>query len=103
MNIQYKTDSSETPSFNVTKNMRRIFAVLFVAASLWACNNDDDKPQGKYEHGAFVLNEGKFLSGTGTVTYYNEQADTLQQNIFRNAAGQFAGDVVQSMIFHDDK
>ncbi|AYB31235.1 hypothetical protein D4L85_11880 [Chryseolinea soli] len=104
MNIHYKTEPSGNPSFfNVTKNMRRIFAVLFVAVSLWACNDDDDKPQGKYEHGAFVLNEGKFLSGTGTITYYNETADTLQQNIFRNAAGQYAGDVVQSMIFHDDK
>lgn len=104
MNIPYKTGTFGTRSFfSFSKFTRNMIAVLFVAATLWACNDDDNKSKGKYEHGAFVVNEGNFGSGTGTILFYDENTGTPEQNIFKNAAGQYAGDVAQSITFHDDK
>jgi len=95
MNMHY-------PYFISSKMMRNIFAVLLVAITLWACS-DDDKPKGKFEHGAFIVNEGNFGSGNGTVSWYDEGNDVTDENIYKNAAGQYAGDVAQSITFNGDK
>lgn len=103
MNILYKTASAGTHTFNPLKAVRRMSTLVLLVATLWACNDDDAAPKGKYEHGAFVVNEGNFGGGTGTITYYNTSTGTAEQNIFKNAAGKFAGDVVQSVTVHEDK
>ena len=77
--------------------------LLFLSVSLLMISCEDDpKPSGKYDNGAFIVNEGAFLAGNGSITFYNFAADEAEQNIFLNDAGTFAGDVVQSMTFHDD-
>ncbi len=78
-----------------------IVRLLVVIAILTGCD-DDDVPKGKYEHGTFILNEGNFGGANGTITYFDESSGELEQNIFRNSVGEFAGDVVQSISFEGD-
>ncbi len=64
---------------------------------------DDAAPKGKYDEGAIVVNEGGFGSANGTLTFFDEASGQIDQNIFRNEGGDFAGDVVQSIAFSGDK
>lgn len=75
-----------------------LLAFVFIAS---ACD-DESNPKGKYESGVFIVNEGGFGSANGTITHYDPVSGDTEQNIFRNASGEFAGDVVQSFTFADD-
>ncbi len=81
----------------------KVFALLILSLCLFSCDDDDSKPKGKYESGVIVVSEGGFGDANGTVTHYNPVSGEVEQNIFRNAAGSFAGDVAQSITFHGDK
>ena len=77
-------------------------ALLLEACLLFAgCEQDDVQPAGKYDHGVFVVNEGGFGAGNGTISF-RDPAGQLEHNIFRNLQGDFAGDVVQSLYFDDE-
>jgi WD40 repeat protein len=77
--------------------------VLLLQSCLLAvgCETTGEGPTGKYEHGVFIVNEGGFGSGNGTLSF-RDPAGMLEHNIFRNTQGDFAGDVLQSLSFDDD-
>jgi hypothetical protein len=81
--------------------MKMWFLLLAAPVLLIVSCEDDTKPLRKYVNGVFIVNEGNFMSGNGTITFYDSATETVFQNIFVNDAGDFAGDVVQSMIFHE--
>jgi len=77
---------------------------ILIFLFLTACSNDDPPTSSipKYGEGVYILNEGNFGGGTGTVTYYN--GDSIEQNIFQNNNfGKNLGNVAQSMISVFDK
>jgi YVTN family beta-propeller protein len=79
----------------------RIVALCFlVALSLFAasCNDDDNKPAGQYADGVFVVNEGKFQAGNGTVTHFSKNKVATQDVFGLVNNGLALGDVVQSMV-----
>ncbi|MBT1709896.1 hypothetical protein KK062_16745 [Fulvivirgaceae bacterium PWU5] len=68
------------------------------------CSDDDGgKTASSVVTGVLVANEGNFLAANASVTYYNPEKDSSAQNIFRNAAGDFAGDVLQSITLDGDR
>ena len=75
-----------------------VCAVIF----LQGCDSDDDQNGGAYQSGVFVANEGGFGSGNATVTFYDPTSKIVAQNIFKNAGGLFAGDVLQSITLDGD-
>ena len=79
------------------------FLVLTCLAALSGCNDDDAKPKGEYEHGAFIINEGGFGASNGSVTFLNLDMLETEQNIFHASGSEFAGDVVQSYTVDGDK
>jgi hypothetical protein len=84
---------------------------LCVVLVLQRCSDDDQTtptptPEpaepGPFEKaGVLVANEGGFGSGNATLSFYD--GTSLQGNIFKNAGGQFAGDVLQSVTIDGDK
>ncbi|HYI78123.1 MAG TPA: DUF5074 domain-containing protein [Chryseolinea sp.] len=82
--------------------IRFLLFVCFVALFL-SCDSDNDPIKGEYQSGVLVVNEGGFNSSNATVTYFNPSSNVLSQNIFKNAAGQFAGNVLQSIAVDGDK
>ena len=85
--------------------MKTIFKLKLILLSLFiiSCNSDDDygqpQPEGEYDQGVLVLNEG----GLGSVTYISNDFSRVEQNIFtavnpNDDLGQF----VQSIFFDDD-
>lgn len=85
--------------------MKTLFKSVLLLFSLFfmSCSSDDDiskpLPQGDYDQGVLVLNEG----GTGAVTYISDDFSRVEQGIFtsvnpNNDLGQF----VQSIFFDDE-
>jgi hypothetical protein len=65
---------------------------------LASCEKGDEKASDLYQTGVFITNEGPFGSGTGTVSYYDRDADILKNDIFGTAnGGASIGNVLQSM------
>ncbi len=91
----------------------RQFKLIVVALSaclfLTSCGNDDDPfiptaEPGKYENGTFILNEGPFSDGSGSITFYDEEKGETSQNIFQTENNDTPlGSIVQSMYIHNDR
>jgi len=82
----------------------RIVALCFlVCVSLFAvsCDNDDNQPSGQYAEGVFVVNEGNFGSGNGTISHFSESKGATQDLFGLVNNGLALGDVVQSMTIDD--
>lgn len=65
---------------------------------LASCEKGDEKASDLFQTGVFITNEGPFGSGTGTVSYYDRDADILKNDIFGTVNGGAAiGNILQSM------
>lgn len=80
---------------------------LLVATLLFvSCSNDDDAidsppvPLGDYETGFFVANEGPFGTGTGTITFVENDFSSVSQSIYNTVNSSDIGNVVNSMGFY---
>lgn len=80
------------------------YLVTMIALSLlFGCSD----PTGRTDdvkasiEGVFILNEGNFGSGNGSLSFYDFNEKTIQNNIFYSVNGRLLGDVVQSMTLID--
>ncbi|MEI7662760.1 MAG: DUF5074 domain-containing protein [Bacteroidota bacterium] len=55
-----------------------------------------------YENGIFVVNEGNYNWGNASVTYIENQSNSLVQDIFRKSNDRSLGDVAESMKIADN-
>ena len=82
--------------------LKRILFYSVLLFTVFACGKDDNNSTSDYSRGTFIVNEGPFNSGTGTITYLSNEAQTddlfAQQN-----SGQVLGNIAQSMIKFDNK
>ncbi|MEK7254320.1 MAG: DUF5074 domain-containing protein [Bacteroidota bacterium] len=85
------------------------FYLLALAATVQfsACEKEEDpcKDSGnRYSSGIFVVNEGAFSTGTGTVSFFDRANDTTFHEIFElENCGEQLGNILQSMTIHDGK
>jgi hypothetical protein len=89
-------------------SFRLLFSALLLSAlslTIISCEkNDPILAKTRYEQGVFIVNEGPFMSGTGTITYYNPDSNIVVQDVFGvENSGTSLGNVAQSMTFHNDK
>lgn len=83
--------------------MKKLFTILLGAFLISSCGDDTPDSQ-KYTDGVFVVNQGIFNSGTGTLTFKANGVDTVAQDVFTSAnEGAFLGNIAQSMIEHKNK
>src|SRR5688500_362452 len=76
---------------------------ISIAVVLLACDSDSDPVKGEYQSGVLIANEGGFMANNGSVTYFNPSTKLTSQNIFKNAAGLFAGGILQSISIDGDR
>lgn len=79
--------------------MKKLFFLGFIALTFGACNPDkNDTPSGAYASGVFITNEGNYLAGNGSLSFYNPQTGVVANDIYPSPLG----DVVQSMSVFDN-
>lgn len=77
-----------------------IFVLMVIGIYSCTKNDSEDPPvvPAGYSQGIFIINEGPFQTGTGTITFMNRDGSGLQQKIFQDAnEGLPLGNIAQSM------
>ncbi|MBU2649994.1 MAG: YncE family protein [Bacteroidetes bacterium] len=82
------------------KILRSLLFTAGLSTAFWACQKDNDpgeviQTQDKYIYGqgVFIVNEGNFLQGNGSVFFFNEERNTLFKDIFYTMNQRPLGDV----------
>lgn len=91
------------------KRIIRIVILLFAVLGLGSCM--DYGPMDEEEFGSsspagdglFVLNEGNFMYGNASLSYYIPSKKRVQNEVFSRANGIALGDVAQSMTIRDNR
>lgn len=83
-----------------------IIAILFTIV-FTSCKKETDEPDpvidSKYSSGVFIINEGNFGHGNGSISYLETYTNTISHNIFETENDRNLGDVVQSMTMINEK
>ncbi len=77
-----------------------IFLTLILFMSCSDPNSGKDTTRVELK-GAFILNEGQFTQANGSLSFYSEEADSVQNNIFEKVNGRGLGDIVNDMLIVD--
>lgn len=83
--------------------------LFFAALSLTGCMEWDysdkieDFDYTESGNGLFITNEGNFQYGNASLSYYDPETKTVQNEVFFRANGTKLGDVAQSMTIYDNK
>lgn len=81
-----------------------IIPILFLFFLLYSCNKtNDDKPDGVWSNSVFIINEGPFQTGSGSISAFNRESLEVTHDLFETANGRPLGNIVQSMTVHQDK
>ena len=83
--------------------MLKCLQVFLPLALLFSCSdptNSDPDPE-FFASGAFILNEGNWGHSNGSLSFYDFDTKSIQNNIFENVNGRTLGDVVHSMTIVD--
>ena len=72
-------------------------ALILVTGFLFSCGDDDEIILTRYNDGVYVINEGNFNEGDGSISHYSPSAGTTAYNIFSTVNNEPLGDVAQSM------
>jgi DNA-binding beta-propeller fold protein YncE len=70
--------------------------------ALFKNSPDENKTEINYSKGLFVVNQGVFQSGTGTITFHND-IDTIKDAFTAANPDKVLGNIAQSMIRFDNK
>jgi len=87
--------SQSSPVFFFCQNLFRLFCLSIVLIS---CAKEDVKPLlSAYGNGLWVVNEGPFGSGTGTLTWISRDGNRIEQDVFGKVNQRPLGNIAQSM------
>jgi hypothetical protein len=82
----------------------KLFLIALSASMFVSCSNDDEEsnePQGVYDNGVFILNEGS--AGQGTVSYLNDDYSIFTKDVYTTANNNdLLGKYAQNIFFYGD-
>jgi DNA-binding beta-propeller fold protein YncE len=84
------------------KNLTILLALLTLASS---CNKNEDLPNGSFltGGGVFIVNEGNFMGGNGSLSFFSYDSAKIYNDLFARVNGRPLGDVPNSMEIFGDK
>lgn len=84
--------------------MKKFFLLVSVLFLILSCTKINDKPIDTYLSGSgvFILNEGNFRSGNGSLSFYSYDSSKIYNDLFLNINKRPLGDVPNSMAIFGD-
>jgi hypothetical protein len=85
--------------------MKKLVGLLLLFTATVSCTKPDVNPVGSFlaGSGVFILNEGNFRAGNGSLSFYSYDSLKIYNDIFSEVNGRPLGDVPNSMkIFADN-
>ena len=93
--------------------MKRLYITLFIPWLLVACMNYAPMDEERFDvggdfgdssivtgRGLFIANEGNFMYGNASLSYYDPERKHVENEVFARANAQKLGDVAHSMTMH---
>lgn len=85
--------------------MKKLSLLLSLFLLMASCSKDPE-PIDDYtvsDNGVFILNEGNYGGGTGSLSFYSYSNDTIYNDLFQIKNGRPLGDVAFSMIIKGER
>lgn len=89
---------------------RTILTASLIVLFIYSCSRFENDAPDPYAgkpflkgNGAFVINEGNFMAGNGSLSYFSNDSVRIFNNLFTSANGRPLGDIPYSMVIHDEK
>jgi DNA-binding beta-propeller fold protein YncE len=85
--------------------MKNLLLIISVSVFLVTCSKDNDNQTGSFltGNGVFVINEGNFMGGNGSLSFYSYDSLKMYNDLFVNANGRPLGDVPNSMAISGER
>jgi hypothetical protein len=85
--------------------MKNLANILLFSVLIASCTKQGELPPSDYSFGGgvFILNEGTFRAGNGSLSFYSYDSTKIFNDLFYNVNGRHLGDVPNSMIIYSDK
>ena len=88
----------------ITTMKKTLFNILIlgIVMAFVSCGGDDPKPEEtNIAKGLFVLNEGTYTYASSSLTFYDPEADTVENNLFYRVNLAPLGDAANSMMIDE--
>ncbi len=84
--------------------MKNLTITILLIALFVSCKKNEEKPSGSFltGEGVFVVNEGNFTGGNGSLSYYSYDSSKIYNDLFSIVNGRPLGDVPNSMEIYGD-
>ncbi len=80
------------------------FGLLIAVLFLTGCEkNKNDKPDSGWGSGVFIVNEGPFQTGSGSISAFDRETKTITDDLFEPVNGRPLGNLVQSVTVQNGK
>lgn len=85
--------------------LKQLIIATFLTLTLFSCKKDDDNPNDAFLQpgNVIVLNEGQFMAGNASVSFFNTSNSDLIVDLFESQNNRPLGDVLQSIYIADQK
>ncbi|HUX57298.1 MAG TPA: DUF5074 domain-containing protein [Bacteroidales bacterium] len=85
--------------------MKKMFIMASLYIAIVSCTKVSDDPAGSFltGSGVFIINEGNFRWGNGSLSFYSYDSSKIYNDLFLNINDRPLGDVPNSMNIIDDK
>lgn len=90
-------------SRNFLYSVHNLLVVSIILMSLLSSCDESDIPPITGGKGVFILNEGNFTWNNSTLSVFNPDSASVQNNVFFLQNGVPLGDVAQSMTIHNER
>ncbi len=85
---------------SIHQKLTRLLIFLPIIA-LISCQDDNPNPVSQWSNSVFIVNEGPFQAGSGTIMAYDRITGEVSPDLFETANGRPLGNIVQSLTVHE--